>query len=330
MSLSGQLKDEMKFAEELRAVLDMMRQVAAAELARVEGSRVTTEALREELAGGFGLLEEAKEQNLRGSDPFKGEQRKGSDPFQGVVLLTSDTGFVGELNIRVVREGLETLKGSDPLKTNPEGVRPLRETQLFVLGEQGRRMLLEEGVAHTALAGIEQVREAVLKAVASRSLLVASKDLTSDEQPATSHGLSRVALVYPRYLSFSRQEVVREEILPVASRLSLVASEQREPQPTSNEQLATSNWSSREIILESRAGEIERELTAWWLAAWLIEAAWHARSSELAARVTHLEQSLEELSKQSQALTLQHFRALHEEMDQQIREVYASRLQELQ
>ena len=81
--------------------------------------------------------------------------------------------------------------------------------------------------------------------------------------------------------------------------------------------------------MESPLGRIEQKAASWWIWGLLRRAAWHAKLSELAARTTHLEGASDELTKQKGELNLQYFRAIHEEMDQSIREVHASRLQEL-
>jgi len=74
-----------------------------------------------------------------------------------------------------------------------------------------------------------------------------------------------------------------------------------------------------------RLEQVERALALGWLGACLVDIAWSAKLSELAARTLHLEGALEELASQHRQLRGFYFRALHEEMDQVIRECMASR-----
>jgi F0F1-type ATP synthase gamma subunit len=169
---------------------------------------------------------------------------------------------------------------------------------LFVIGDQGRRILEEQGTAYIPIprgsdfldpAGLVTARDEIAKRYLKEEL-------------------GQVLLVYPKYFSISRQEVVAEWILPFQA-----------------------SWTApirlgRELVLESPIHRIEQGVVFWWVRANLTSVSWHAKLSELAARAVHLEGASDELNKQNRDLTLKYFRAFHEEMDRSVREIYASLL----
>lgn len=276
MGASTKLREEANFTQELRWVLEAMKQVAASELKRLERQPTTHEALVIELRGCFRLLASARVPSVLVAP---------TSPTTAAICFTSDAGFIGDLNVRVVREGAAAA-GPGPL---------------FVIGEQGRRVLMEQRKSATPyprvtnLQAIEELRP-LWESLAPRYLEGA---------------IGRVRLVYPKYLSRARQEVVVEPLLPYEGPVTDMVS--RSP--------------LRKFLLETPLAATERALAGWWIRAALARAAWHARLSELAARTNHLEGAVDELARQSQVLTLQYFHVFHEEMDKAIREVYASQQQ---
>lgn len=277
MGASTKLKEEAAFTQDLRWVLEAMKQVAASEHKRLERQPTAHEALVEDLRGCFQLLASAGVASALVTAPSATIA-----PPVAVICFTSDTGFIGDLNVRVMRDG-QAAAG--------EGL-------LYVIGEQGRRICLEQGIRAAAsyphvadFQAIEELRP-LWESVAPKYLEGA---------------IGRVRLVFPRYWSQMRQEVVTEPLLPYEGSLTELP---RHPMRT--------------FLVETPLPLTERTLAAWWIRASLARAAWHARLSELAARTNHLEGAVDELVRQSHVLNLQYFHALHEEMDKAIREVYAS------
>ncbi len=272
MGASGRLKEEANFTQELRWVLEAMKQVAASELKRLERLPTSHEELVTELRGCFQLLASAGVPSVLVSS-------KGT--VTAAVCFTSDAGFIGDLNVRVAREGLAAA-GTGPV---------------FVIGEQGRRVMMEQrkpATPYPRVTNLQTIEEL--------------RPLWGSLAPRYLDGaIGRVRLVYPKYLSRARQEVVVEPLLPYEGPLVTLA-----------------QGPLRKFLLETPLAATERALAGWWIRAALARAAWHARLSELAARSNRLEGAVDELIRQSQVLTLQYFHVFHEEMDKAIREVYAS------
>lgn len=272
MGASARIREEAAFYVELRWVLEAMKQVAVSELKRLERQPTSHEELVAELRGCFQLLASARLPSVLVSP---------TSTVAAAICFTSDTGFIGDLNVRVIREGLMAA-GPGPL---------------FVIGEQGRRVLLEQGKSATPYPRVTHLET-----------LEELRPLWESLTPRCLEGaIGRVRLVYPKYYSMGRQEVIVEPLLPYEGPL-----------------VDLTQHPLQKFLLETSLASTERALAGWWIRAALARATWHARLSELAARANHLEGAVDELIRQSQVLTLQYFHVFHEEMDKAIREVYAS------
>ncbi|MBI3615040.1 MAG: F0F1 ATP synthase subunit gamma [Candidatus Omnitrophica bacterium] len=290
MSASQKLKTERRFLGEMHGMLEVMKQVAASELKHLEAWLRPEEAaplvISEsqlpsrsgalgEFSGLFQLLKAARPDSLL---------IKRAGATAGVVCFTSDSGFVGDLNSRVIRQALSVL--------------PSGERACFVIGSQGGRILTEQGTSHKGFPGIRDPKTMEGLSVVREALL----NWTFAEPNGS------LTLIYPRYRSIVRQDLVQILILPIE--------ETRTP---------LSPTMTRDVLLEGPVKQIEQKAAFWWIGTLLKEAAWHAKLCELAARVNHLEGSVDELGRQQRQMTFQYFHALHEEMDTAVREVYASR-----
>jgi F-type H+-transporting ATPase subunit gamma len=171
-----------------------------------------------------------------------------------------------------------------------------QEAELMVLGERGGMVLKDHNELFTSFPAVgeniisrdvERLRDYIVKQYLLRKF-------------------STVLVFYPRCFSFTRQEVDSFQLLPC---------KRSSPGGGSS--------SSTEPILEPSASSIIDYLVKLWLGRKLHEVFWQSRLSELAARATHLEASLQGLKDQKKKLTLQYFRSKHEVADTGIRESFA-------
>jgi len=130
MGASARIREEAAFYVELRWVLEAMKQVAVSELKRLERQPASHEEVVAELRGCFQLLASARIPSVLVSP---------TSTVAAAICFTSDTGFIGDLDVRVIREGMAAA-GAGPL---------------FVIGEQGRRVLMEQGKLKKALRVLE-------------------------------------------------------------------------------------------------------------------------------------------------------------------------------
>ena len=106
-----------------------------------------------------------------------------------MLLITSDTGFLGKLNISVVNSALEQCSGQD---------------RLIIVGRQGIRYIEEAGKSFTAFAGIsdevdykqaENLADFIVKGFSDRDF-------------------GKTVVVYPHFLSFAVWDVRVYQLLP--------------------------------------------------------------------------------------------------------------------
>lgn len=212
--------------------------------------------------------------------------RPPSDPL-GLVIVTSDEGFLGGLNASVTRKALLT-PGAE-------------RAELIVLGGRGRTHLTDRGAQVTAFPGVGP--EVDLHAVARLRDHVVWQYLEGK--------VGRVVIFYPRFLSFTRQEVASLQLLPYVC--PTVGPEGPVPPAV-------------ETILEPSASAIIEYLVEIWLAWVLEEVFWHSKLSEYATRTMHLDKSMQDLADERKKALLKYFRSKHEAMDTSIRESYAGLL----
>ena len=81
--------------------------------------------------------------------------------------------------------------------------------------------------------------------------------------------------------------------------------------------------------MEPSFKRVIEELITIWIGYILYNIFWESKLSEWAARVIHLEGSADEVKRQGRAVRLTYFRALHENSDKNIREIFSSTTTEL-
>lgn len=171
-----------------------------------------------------------------------------------------------------------------------------QQAELMVIGERGGMVLRDYDEPFTSFPGVgeninsrdvEKLRDYIVEQYLLRKF-------------------STVLVFYPRCVSFTRQEIDSVQLLPC-----------KRPSP------GVASLNPTEVILEPSAYSIIDYLIRLWLGRKLHEVFWQSRLSELAARATHLEGSLQGLKDQKKKLTLKLFRAKHEVTDTSIRESFA-------
>lgn len=205
---------------------------------------------------------------------------------QAVVAVTSDSGLVGGLNMQIVFTALRELE-KIPGK-------------LIVIGASGKIYARESGRQFTAFDGIiEEERHG--QALQLRDYLL-SKVLDGTFGP--------LKIVYPRPISFTVQRVETVSLLPYS------------PSKKSKE---GRSMAKSGIIMESSSGDILAYLVYTWMGRVFYDIFGLSRLAEFAARFVHLEESVQRLKDLDKKLRLQYFRARHEMVDRNMRELFAAR-----
>lgn len=170
--------------------------------------------------------------------------------------------------------------------------------QLIVIGERGKSYASEGRIPFVAFPGIRD-EERYEQAAQLRDYVI---------NKVLSGAYSQLRVVYPRPVSFTVQKIEVLTLLPFSA-----------PQSQGQDL-------SGEIILESRLADTVEYLVYLWIGHKLFEVFGLSRLAEFAARYVHLEESLQKLKDMDNKLKLQYFRARHELIDRNMRELFSARL----
>ena len=207
------------------------------------------------------------------------------------VALGADEGFSGGLNTLVMNTLLENRKG--------------KKDEFLVLGDRAARYL-------------EEMRESFLY----------FGTISSDISYARAESLvnflcaqfkrkkwGRVFFVYAHFISVAYQQIEVVQVLPYR------------PDFMTDKDMTESEEDS-ELEFEPSVERVIDYFVRLNLILKVQEMFYSAKLSEYAARIVHLEGSTQQLSEWQKALRLNYYKGLHELRDRNIREIYASNLEE--
>jgi ATP synthase F1 gamma subunit len=204
-----------------------------------------------------------------------------------IVMITSDEGFMGDLNFQVV--DLALLRDAS------------KSAELVVVGESGERHLKDMGRQCTAFksAPTAEGRFALAKEIKE----YISKGIAEDR-------FGKVIISYPDPVSFMIQKVEIIDLFPLTAFFS--KDEKKD--------------FDQSMIMESPIEGIIEYLAEEFIEQKLMELLEDSKLSEFAARAAHLERSGQELVEKKKHLRLQYFHAYHEFIDKNTRELFSSQI----
>ncbi|MBF0595797.1 MAG: F0F1 ATP synthase subunit gamma [Candidatus Omnitrophica bacterium] len=276
MQSALKLKKELEFNTELKQVLDVLKGTAASQFRQIESRKERFAAFTHAFEAFFQMID------FNSLDhPFARAQGR-----LGIVIMTSDEGFMGGLNTKVINRALAFPKAA--------------QASLIVVGERGAAFLKGLGHGCTLFPGIshEENDEGCWRL---RDYIV---------QQALKGMFSRLVLFYPKPVSFTQQRVESLTMLPCTEMF-----EKRERL-----------FPAEDLILDSSVDKIVEYLFGAWVLQRLLEVFEDSKLSELSARVVHLEGSNQVLQQRERALKNQYFRSHHELVDRGMRDIFSSQL----
>ena len=204
---------------------------------------------------------------------------------QAIVVITSDTGFLGGLNMKVVSAALQEARKMP--------------TTIIIVGGRGEMYVQGTGFPAVSFPGIQDDAR-FSQAMQLRDYIY---------QKAVTGEFGTVKVVYPRTVSLGVQSIEMASFLPFQS---------------ANIRPAVPEVSG-DIILESRPEDIVEYLVYLWMGMKLYDIFGLSRLAEFSARYFHLEESGEKLKDEDKKVKLQYFRIRHELADRAIRELVVGR-----
>lgn len=278
----SKLKTEMIFNQDLARLVDVMKGIAAAQYHMMERKRAVISRYDKALNELFSVYD------FRGvSHPFI----QSRNPKKLICLVTTDSGFLGGLNMKVVQAGMKHEEKGD---------------YYLVVGERGVNYVREFGKSYSSFPGINLDD--------SRFVLV-EKMVEHIKNALLKNAYGRVILVYPNSISFTMQRLEVLNLIPCP----LFFKERAQRIPTDETQ-------AKDVILESPPEHVIEYLTLCWLTKRFVEIFESAKLAEFGARTMHLEESFQTLTKTDKQLKLQFFKARREKIDQSLRETFTAQL----
>lgn len=288
----NQLRKDLKFNGELLALVETLKNVAGSQYHLMEKEKERFEAFMDAFSHFFRVI------NLIDVDnPLV----RISSAQVGLIVVTSDSGFMGGLNQSVIRDAFDVAAGY----TNGDPSR----ISLVVIGDKGAMTLSDTRQDFEFFPGISQdcIYE---QAVAVRDHIV---------KEVLARRMGRVLVAYPRPLSFTAQVIEVISLLPCAELFDSGA-ESDVSQHTGPRLLSD----ARNVIVESSFSDIVQYLAAVWVTAKLFEIFEDSKLAEFSARAMHLENSFQKVEKEHKKLKRMCFKAAHELIDKGMRESFAA------
>jgi len=272
---AAKLKENLKFNQNLDELIEVMKMAATLQFNQFRTRQEPRADFLSSLEAGFNLVSRLATNNI-----FLTPRNEG---VTAIVLVSSDEGFLGELNVLLVNRLAEIKAG---------------ENELIVLGRQGAEYLEEIGMKFTPFASasekleykhVEPLRDYIFKRYRKGEI-------------------SKIQIIYPRFVNIAMQQIESEILLP----LSL---------PSTNILLK-----DEDVLVEPNLDLVVEGWVKLWLGFRLYQILWSSKLAEFAARIMHLEASMQELKRINQHLGLEYFKYLHSLSDKTIREISASRM----
>lgn len=273
------LKNDMDFNRGLSSLIEALKNIAVSQYRTLEHKIKTYETFMKTVEEYFDFMDFSG-----ATHPFLAV----SDKPQAIIVVTSDSGLLGGLNMQVVTAAVADLEK--------------HPGELIVVGDRGKAYAHESKVPFVAFPGIrdEDRQEQALQL----------RDYVFDRILTGEFGTLKV--VYPRPVSFTVQRVEKITFLPFV--------------PPVRENQEEVKLDPKEIILESSLSDIVEYLAYLWMGQKLYEIFGLSRLAEFAARYVHLEESLHRLKEMDVKLKMQYFRVRHEIIDRNMRELFSARL----
>jgi ATP synthase F1 gamma subunit len=277
----SELKQDFEVSRGLRDIIDVLKTAAMIQFRSFQLREKLNEDFIKELESCFGILA-AKNIN----HPYLFDRK--SLPSI-IVVLTSDEGFLGELNTLLVNMSVDK--------------RTSKNDEMVIFGERGARYLEDMNVGFVFFPGItdevkydeaEKIRDYLLGEYKKR--------------------FGRIIIVYPRFVSLTLQRITVWQILPF-----------NEPMDAQNQNLL-SQLLTKEMLIEPSQDRVVEVIVELWAGFKIMDILCSAKMSEFAARIMHLEGSTQELNALKQKLSFEYFRQVHNLRDKVIREISASKI----
>ena len=287
----NELRKELEFTTDLLSLVETLKNVAGSKYHVLERQKERFDQFMEAFVGFFRVVDLVDVENPLAA--------VASDNL-GIVIVTSDSGFMGGLNHGVLRRADEA-----------QGDLRDDQVELVVIGDKGAGAMSDRGREHKFFKGIDETT--------MYEQAVEIKDYIVEEVMAKRMG--KVVVVYPRPLSFTAQDIDAINILPCGELFDKEA-ESEITDRTKRQKVADE---ASKVIVESSFTDMVSYLAGVWVTQKLFEVFEDSKLSEFSARAMHLEGSFQKVEETHKKVKHQCFKAVHEQIDKGMRECFAAK-----
>ncbi len=270
----GKLKQNLLFNKNLGDLIEVMKMAATLQFNQFRLQQEPSESFSNLLNSAYSVL------------PLDFSTKRFFSPAEDlpalIVLVSSDGGFLGELNTLLISRLLDAKRQQD---------------EVVVLGQQGIDYLKE---ARISCLNFESPGDKL-----DTEKIGLLRDYLA--QRYFKQEISRVTVIYPRFINITTQQPEIENLLPLERKQNFVPK-------------------GREILVEPNIKSVLKGWIKLWLDFRLYHIFWSSKLAEFAARIMHLEGSVQELTRINQHLRMEYFKYLHGLSDKSIRELSAARV----
>ncbi len=287
----NELRKELKFNKELLSLVETLKNVAGSQFHLLEKKKARFDAFMDAFAGFFRVVDLVDVVN-----PFV----RAESEVTGLVIVTSDSGFMGGLNAGVLRAAQEAV---DHL--------PAAQVSYVVIGEKGAGAVSDQRLPFKFFPGINQ------DTIYEQAVVI--KDWLMGE--VAERRMGRVIVAAPKALSFSAQTIHVLDLLPCGNLFD------RSEAPPIKALTGPKRFlaEAREVIVESSFDDMVKYLSGIWVTSKLFEIFEDGKLAEFGARAMHLEGSLQKVEKEYAKTRQKCFKASHELVDKGMRESFAAK-----
>ncbi len=271
------LEEELTLNGDLTELMDVLKGIAVSEFWALSKRMGRFERFMGAFEGFFDMIDFSSSDHVFA-------QEKGA---LGIIMITSNEGFMGGLNSRVINTAL-SYKGAD-------------QAELMVVGEQGAVFLESRGRKCVTFPGVA-AGECYETAVNLKNYIM--------EEGRTGR-FGRLLLFFPKPISFMVQKVDELKLLPCTKLFEKRSDDVKDPVKT---------------IVESSVDNIIEHLVETWIVQKVFEALEDSKLAEFSARTVHLEESYQILLEQGKGIKYEYFRSRHELVDAGMRDIYSAQI----
>lgn len=288
----NELRKDLEFNAELLSLVETLKNVAGAQYHALEKQKERFDDFMDAFSGFFRVV------NLTAVEhPIVDVM---SDVL-GLMVVTSDSGFMGGLNSGVIREAIKV-----------QGDLPNDKVSLVVIGDKGAGTFSDQRRKFKFFPGINQ------DTIYEQSLEI--KEYVVNE--VVEKRMGKLVVAYPKPLSFTSQTIASVNLLP-CKELFEVEVDSEVGRHTATKRFIAD---AQKLIVESAFSDMVEYLAGAWVTSKLFEVFEDSKLSEFSARAMHLEGSLQKVEKEYKKVKHQVSKATHELIDKGMRESHSAKM----